>query len=76
MHERAPLETDVLVVVVVSRGILADAVLHDCLQNVERSALQVSDAASGLILLLYFPQRLRLLLLLIGAIDLPSLIEF
>ena len=49
MHERAPLETDVLVVVVVSRGILADAVLHDRLQNVERSALKVSDAAFGLI---------------------------
>ena len=49
VHERAPLETDVLVVVVVSRGILADAVLHDRLQNVERSALKVSDAAFGLI---------------------------
>ena len=46
MHERAPLVTDVLVVAVV----LADAVLHDCLQNVERSALKVSGVASGVIL--------------------------
>ena len=74
MHERAPLVTDVLVVAVV----LADAVLHDCLQNVERSALKVSVVASGLILsfFMYFPQWLRLLLFLIGSIDLPSLIEF
>ena len=46
VHERASLVTDVLVVAVV----LADAVLHYRLQNVERSTLQVSGAAFGLIL--------------------------
>ena len=54
VHQRAPFQTDVLMlaVVVITRRVLADAIFHDGLQNVERSALKARVITFHLQLLL------------------------